>query len=197
LVDLFQLTDFLDAAAAEAIRGEMHRAAGSPASLLAAEAGTGAGKVLPAVRKTTRVPLPDETRARVLKLLVAARPALEEHFGLALGECEEPQFLRYGPGDYFVPHQDGNTPMLYDSSRFRRISAVVFLSRQSDEPAEGAYGGGSLVFHGPPSQHALRVPVAPPPGTLVAFRAETTHEVTPVTHGERCTVVSWYHTAEG
>jgi SM-20-related protein len=30
------------------------------------------------------------------------------------------------------------------------------------------------------------------PGTLVAYRAETTHEVTPVTHGERFTIVSWF-----
>jgi SM-20-related protein len=30
------------------------------------------------------------------------------------------------------------------------------------------------------------------PGILVAFRSETTHEVTPVTHGERLSIVSWY-----
>ena len=29
-------------------------------------------------------------------------------------------------------------------------------------------------------------------GTLVAFRAEKTHEVTAVTRGERFTVVTWY-----
>ncbi|MCA1578026.1 MAG: 2OG-Fe(II) oxygenase [Acidobacteria bacterium] len=29
-------------------------------------------------------------------------------------------------------------------------------------------------------------------GTLIAFRAETTHEVTPVTHGERYSMVSWF-----
>jgi predicted 2-oxoglutarate/Fe(II)-dependent dioxygenase YbiX len=33
------------------------------------------------------------------------------------------------------------------------------------------------------------------PGSLVAFRSETTHEVIPVTHGERFTVVSWYRGA--
>jgi predicted 2-oxoglutarate/Fe(II)-dependent dioxygenase YbiX len=30
------------------------------------------------------------------------------------------------------------------------------------------------------------------PGMLIAFRAETTHEITPVTHGERYSIVSWY-----
>ena len=34
--------------------------------------------------------------------------------------------------------------------------------------------------------------LTPAPGTLVCFRAETTHEVLPVTHGERFTIVSWY-----
>jgi predicted 2-oxoglutarate/Fe(II)-dependent dioxygenase YbiX len=69
---------------------------------------------------------------------------------------------------------------------------VVFLSAQSEERSPDTYGGGSFVFHGPYSGPSLRVPIAPAPGTLVAFRAETTHEVTPVTHGERFTIVSWY-----
>jgi SM-20-related protein len=31
------------------------------------------------------------------------------------------------------------------------------------------------------------------PGLLVAFRSDTVHEVLPVTHGERFTVVSWFN----
>ena len=30
------------------------------------------------------------------------------------------------------------------------------------------------------------------PGTLVTFRSETTHEVTPVTHGVRYTIATWF-----
>jgi SM-20-related protein len=121
---------------------------------------------------------------------------LERHFGVPLGQCEEPQFLRYETGDFFVPHQDGNTPLIHDQSRFRKISVVLFLNAQSEEPSPGAYGGGSLVLHGHYSGPSLCVPVVPAPGTLVAFRAETTHEVTPVTHGERFTIVSWYRGAQ-
>jgi SM-20-related protein len=33
---------------------------------------------------------------------------------------------------------------------------------------------------------------SPAPGTLVAFRADTTHEVVPVTYGERYTIVTWF-----
>ena len=80
---------------------------------------------------------------------MAHKGALEQHFGLALSECEPPQFLRYQDGDFFVPHQDGNTPLIHDDSRFRKISAVLFLSAQADEPAPDSYGGGALVLHGP------------------------------------------------
>ena len=111
---------------------------------------------------------------------------------MTLKECEEPQFLRYEPGDFFVAHQDGNTPLIHDDSRFRKVSVVLFLSRASDEPSPETYGGGELVMHGPYSGPILREKVNAVPGTLVAFRAETTHEVTPVTHGERFTVVSWF-----
>ena len=69
---------------------------------------------------------------------------------------------------------------------------MIFLSPLSDDPAPEAYGGGALVLHGPYGGPPLRVPVPAAPGTLVCFRAETTHEVTPVTHGERFTIVSWY-----
>ena len=58
---------------------------------------------------------------------------------------------------------------------------VIFLS------APGTFGGGSLVLHADPA-----VTLAPAPGTLVAFPSETTHEVLPITHGERLSVVSWY-----
>jgi len=37
-----------------------------------------------------------------------------------------------------------------------------------------------------------RVVVRGEAGTLVAFPSETTHEVTPVTSGERFSIASWY-----
>jgi SM-20-related protein len=48
------------------------------------------------------------------------------------------------------------------------------------------------VLHGRYQEPEQRVPLAPAPGTLVAFAAETTHEVTPIAHGERLSIVSWY-----
>ncbi|MER8644176.1 2OG-Fe(II) oxygenase [Mesorhizobium sp. M1252] len=81
---------------------------------------------------------------------------------------------------------------MHDESRFRKISVVIFLNRQSDNPSPESYAGGSLVLHGPYSGPDLRIAMPALPGSLVAFRSETTHEVTPVTCNERFTIVSWY-----
>jgi SM-20-related protein len=171
------------------IVAEMQLASGGPAAVYGIDE---AGAVDSYVRKVTRVVVSPESRERVMRQLIEHKGAIEEHFGITFSECEEPQFLRYKAGDFFVAHQDGNTPLILDQSRLRRVSVVIFLSRQSSEPAPNAYGGGALTFHGPYSNPSVRIPVAADPGTLVAFRAEMTHEVVPVTHGERYTIVSWY-----
>jgi SM-20-related protein len=185
MIDFLEIGDFLDPSACDSLRAELRAASGAAASLLG-------GEVRTHVRKATRVALPPANCGRVKALLMQAKPALERHFGLTLGGCEAPQFLRYEQGDFFVAHQDGNTPLIHDDSRFRKVSVVLFLSRQAEAPAPDTYGGGAFVLHGPYSGPELRVPLAPPPGTLIAFRAETTHEVMPVTHGERFTIATWF-----
>jgi SM-20-related protein len=187
MIDLMQIDDFLDAAACESLRAELREVTGAAATVSGhAEA------VQPLVRRTTRAAMPPAVRDRVTGLLLARKETLAHHFGVTLVGCEEPQFLHYGPGDFFVAHQDGNTPLVYDDSRFRKISAIIFLSASAPEPRPGTHGGGVLTFHDPVLGSPRRLPLTPAPGTFVAFRAETTHEVTPVTHGERFTVVSWY-----
>lgn len=188
MIDLLHIEDFLDSRTRADIVAELHAAHGAPSTVLSGDAG---GR-MDASRKSTRVEVSPETRARVRQRLMEHRARIGEHFGISLTECEDPQFLRYETGDYFVPHQDGNTPMVWDDSRFRRISAVIFLSQKADEEAPDTYGGGELVFHGPYSGPQLRVPAQAAPGTLVTFRSETTHEVTPVTHGVRFTIATWF-----
>src|ERR1051325_4997297 len=122
--------------------------------------------VQPLVRRTTRAAMPPAARDRVRELLLARKDTLERHFGVTLATCEEPQF--------------------------RKIPPIISLSGSSPEPSPGTYGGGVLTFHDPVFGSPKRLPLTPPPGTVVAFRAETTHEVTPVTHGERFTIVTWY-----
>ena len=174
------LLDAFDAAACEEIVAELRAAHGAAATVYGKSA---TGAVEPAVRKATRLTASDHTRDRVMARLEELESAIEGHFNVTLSRIEELQFLRYVTGDYFVAHQDGNTPLIRDDSRFRKISIVIFLSEPS------AYDGGSLLIHG---SYPEKTAVAAPQGTLIAFPSETTHEVAPLTRGERFTVVSWY-----
>ena len=75
----------------------------------------------------------------------------------------------------------------------RKISVVIFLNRQTETEEAGAYCGGSLVFtEWRPGRKHGEFHLSGETGNLVTFRAETTHEVRPVTHGERFTIASWY-----
>jgi predicted 2-oxoglutarate/Fe(II)-dependent dioxygenase YbiX len=187
------IMNVFDADACETMLIELRSLSGDAATVYGR---TTSGAVDAAVRKTTRITPSLTTRSRVLTTLIERRGVIEEHFGASLGEPEDPQFLRYAKGDYFVAHQDGNSPMVLDHTRFRRVSVVLFLNAQSDHPQPGTYGGGSLVIHGSYPEYDVRHAVDPAPGMVVAFRSETTHEVMPVTHGERYTVVSWYRGPE-
>lgn len=188
--DLLIERRFLDARTCERIVAEMRAAHGGPAMVY----GRGeSGSVDERVRKATRVAPSRETEEFVGRRLLEAMAALGARFGVRLGACEEPQFLRYDVGGYFVAHQDGNTGMLRSERESRRISVVIFLNRQAASPEPGAYCGGSLVFHGWEAGRAgARFAPAAEAGALVAFRAETTHEVEPVTHGERHSIACWY-----
>ena len=184
---LFVERGFLGPAALDEVFAAVRASSGRPATVY----GRGdSGAVDERVRRTTRVSPPPEIEELVKRLLLSRKRAAEEHFGLTLKELEEPQFLRYGPGDYFVAHQDGNTGLLRSDREDRKVSAVVFLNTQTQTPDPEAYGGGTLVFH--PRGTSERLPFTAEAGTLLLFRAETTHEVEPVTRGERFTIASWY-----
>ena len=189
--DLYLLRSFFDAETCREIIAEMRRSPVSPATVY----GRGeSGSVDERVRKAARLVPSRESVERVRRRLLECRDGVGEHFGISLGGCEEPQFLRYLVGDFFVAHQDGNTGMLRsDREQSRKVSVVVFLNDQSEAPGGDAYCGGSLVFSDWRGGRGRReLALSGEAGTLVAFRSETTHEVIPVTHGERYSIVSWY-----
>lgn len=189
--DLYVVRNFLDAEACREFVEEMRRAPVSPATVY----GLGeSGSVDERVRKVARLVPSREMVERVGRRLSECRAEVEGHFGIGLGGCEEPQFLRYRVGDFFVAHQDGNTGMLLsEREQARKVSVVIFLNGQSEAPAADAYCGGSLVFsEWRPGRRGGELRLSGEAGMLVAFRSETTHEVLPVTHGERYSIVSWY-----
>lgn len=189
MIELLEIERFLDAATIDRIRHAMRATEGGPATLLGS---TPEHSIVPSARKATRVTVSDAVRAAVMRRLGGLQPRIEARFRRSVNGFEEPQFLRYRPGDYFVPHQDGNTPLVHDESRFRKISVVIFLSAQAEHPSPETFCGGSLVLHGPVGEAEPPLSLAPAPGTLVAFPSEITHEVLPITHGERLSIVAWY-----
>lgn len=189
--DLFVVKQFLEPHTCQEIVAEM-RASQSDAATVYGRSTSGV--VDQSVRQTLRIRPSPATVDFVVQRFLACKQTLEQHFARALGECEDPQFLHYRVGDYFVAHQDGNTGLLRLDTESRLVSLVVFLSREAETPQPDAYCGGSLVFTnlraGPNDQKKFHLPGEP--GMLVAFRSETTHEVTPVTHNERYSIVSWF-----
>ena len=186
-LDLFIERRLLDPAALAEVFNAVRASSGRPATVYGR---SDSGAVDERVRRTTRVSPPPEIEEFVRRLLLSRLPAVEEHFGLPLKELEEPQFLRYEPGDHFVAHQDGNTGMLRSEREERKVSAVIFLNSQTETSKPDTYRGGTLLFHPRGTSAPLRFKGEA--GTLVLFRAETTHEVEPVIHGERFTIASWY-----
>jgi SM-20-related protein len=190
---LFIRRGFLDAATCAAIRSEARSAPGNPAPVYIEGS---PDPIDETIRKTTSVQLSDATFSFVHQRLREQRLALGEHFCLKLTDCERPQILLYRVGDFFVRHQDGNTEQLdFDHLRVRKISVVVFLNGTSATLKTDTFRGGSLVFYrandnsrGEPQILRLRGET----GLLVAFPADTVHEVTPVTQGERFTIISWF-----
>jgi SM-20-related protein len=185
--NLFTVKQFLEPGVCREIVAEMSAAQGDAATVYGR---TTSGAVEQNIRKTLRIRPSVATVESVVRRLWELKDQIEKHFAVALSECEDPQFLHYREGDFFVAHQDGNTGMTLLDTERRLVSTVLFLSRESDSPQTGVHCGGSLVFTNLRTFDKVRV--VGEPGMLVAFPAETTHEITPVTHGERYSIVSWY-----
>lgn len=148
-------------------------------------------------RKTSMASVDDETRDLVVQRLSELTAALGQHFDLPVEHCQRPQFLVYGEGDFFGAHRDSSEDE--DAAQFRkerRISAVTFLNDQTADPRADAYGGGNLTFYGllneDPKGEGVGFPLTGQQGTLVAFPSLMIHSVSPVTHGKRYTITTWF-----
>jgi SM-20-related protein len=186
-IDILVLDRFLEPGECQRIIAEVTASASN-------EAGVYGGRkaVDPVVRKALVAAVSQDTLDTVSDSLAQALPVFSKHFGVHITSFEPPQFLHYRTGDYFVAHQDGNTPLIQDETLGRKVSVSIFLNPQTEPATVGTYSGGSLVLHGSYPDWEYRKDVTSPPGTLVAFRSETTHEVLPVSAGERFAIVAWF-----
>jgi predicted 2-oxoglutarate/Fe(II)-dependent dioxygenase YbiX len=124
-------------------------------------------------------------------------PIIGEYYDVQLAGCESPYFLVYSKGDFFKPHQDRSHGEGYsDRVQMRKISAVIFLNSERRELSMEDYCGGKLVFYDlgrGVSPETRRLPVTGEAGLLVTFPSDTLHEVTPVSHGQRYTIASFFY----
>jgi SM-20-related protein len=189
-LELFLDDAFLDARECERLLAELRSARGGAASVYGRGESSSVDEMM---RRTARLRPARAAVEFVRRRLNERRAALEEHFRVRLCDCEEPQFLRYDVGGFFVAHQDGGSGLIRSEREARKVSVVIFLNRQTEVGEPGAYCGGSLVLHTSlMASENERLRVACAPGSLVAFRSATTHEVVPVTDGERYTIACWF-----
>jgi len=100
--------------------------------------------------------------------------------------AEDFQVLKYNKGDFYVAHEDGSGDHLsvYDMpdnkfihNKVRKISMVAFLSDD--------YEGGELEISG-------ETPMTREVGNLIFFPSSISHQVKPVTAGERFSLSNWF-----
>ena len=190
-IRLYRHDAFLDDATCTELIRNAHRAQALPAKVIKG-ARTETDE---AVRRTKTVRLEAAFLRHLEQLYTSILPLLEAYFEISLHAFEPPQLLRYGRGDFFVAHQDsGHGPEHPDLIQRRAVSTVLFLNDQSLSAGPHVFGGGTLTLLDP--RQAVRMPVRPQTGQLVAFPSHTFHQVTPVQHGERFTIVTWYNSSE-
>jgi SM-20-related protein len=189
---LFVEKSFFDTELCERIRREMNTARGRPGRYIKRD------KILydEKVRKTKQQNVSQETLTFVKKRLLELKPLLESHFSKVLRGCQDPVFLYYKKGDFFLPHYDkGIKPENPKETKDREVSVVVFLNSEDDNTDQNSYSGGSLRLYGLGDDPLFKnhgFHIIGNAGMLLAFRSEILHEVTPVKEGERYTVVSWF-----
>ena len=191
---LFVVKDFYDAGSCASLRAEAAACEHEPVTVV--DGYSFNERVKDHVRRTKEARVSKRARSLVRARLVELRPDIERHFGLALGGCEQPQFLVYQAGDYFRPHRDGeDAPGKPAYARRRRVSVVVFLNGETESPAPESFCGGGLTFYGllgEPRTGQYGFDLIGEAGLLLAFRSDVMHEVREVTRGRRYTVVSWF-----
>jgi predicted 2-oxoglutarate/Fe(II)-dependent dioxygenase YbiX len=189
---LYAQRDFLSPEVCSSLREEMRVASGGSATVIDG----GDDAVDETHRRTKQAAVSEATKTLVRDTMLAGLPALGKHFERELVGAQPPQFLVYREGDFFRAHRDNSQkPDAPDYVSQRAVSAVVFINGEAPGDPDG-YSGGSLTFFGlmddDASEESVGLPLAGETGLLIAFSPQLIHSVSPVTAGERYTVVTWF-----
>jgi SM-20-related protein len=190
---LLGVQGFLSAEDCKVLRDEIAKASISAATVReeGSEYGVDEGR-----RKTRWAEVSPEATGLVVDRMTQLVPEVSERLGVEVSDVQNPQFLMYKEGDFFRRHRDSNRDAgAAKFARERQVSAVVFLNNESSEPAPDSYEGGALTLYGLMEDRdggSIGLPVTGETGSLIAFPSDMVHEVTPVSRGERYTVVTWF-----
>jgi SM-20-related protein len=141
------------------------------------------------VRRASHVEVPDEIFALVETHLDAQRDAIGTFFDQPAGAREGVSLLRYEPGGFYRPHVDRAELAAWPPAARRAFTVILFLESSRDADPSGRFSGGVLRLF---PDGAAPIDVVPRRGMLVAFPADTVHEVLPVVDGVRDAVVDWF-----
>lgn len=184
LMRIFTADEALDATACDVVRRAMDEGVAEPGEVL------GSGIALDEeVRRVVHVEVAADVLALVERRLDAYRDPIARFFGVALSAREGASVLRYAPGGFYRPHADRGDVPSWPAAAIRLVTVVLFLDSSRDADPAGAFDGGFLRLlprHRPP------IEIVPVRGRLVAFPADTVHEVTPVRGGSRDAVIDWF-----
>ena len=205
---LVTLPGFFDPETCRQLRQAMDQGGEDPAEVLA-----DGMQHLEQVRRAGSIEIAPASLVMVEQRLDEQREHISRSLSLPLAGREGAGFLRYRAGGFYRPHRDrGNLPS-WPAAAARQVTVVVFLNEEFSGgvlrlwPEEGRPEGRPLrdTRRGRPSGRPVRdigrggrsgrpepIDVVPATGLLVAFRAETLHEVTPVTSGVRDAIVDWF-----
>jgi PKHD-type hydroxylase len=175
---LFELPEVLSHAQMQEVRG-----------LLAAapwhDGRASAGEQAAQVKNNDQLP-PDSTSARQLRALVMQALDRSAMFlSMALpNRIFPPHFNRYGAQrNHYGPHVDGAIRRWPGEGSHLRsdLAATLFLS----DPE--SYDGGELVIGAGLAERRIKLPA----GHMVLYSADSIHQVTPVTRGQRHGAFFW------
>lgn len=181
---IFVAEHAMDEAACRRVRAAMDDGASEPAEILGGEI-----EVAERERRASHVEVSEQVLGLVEACLDSQREAIGAFFGRTLRSREGPGLLRYEAGGFYGPHVDRAEVASWPPAAERAVAVVLFLESSRDVDADGGFSGGILRVYG---DGDIPMDIVPTRGTLVAFLADTPHEVTPVLDGTRDTVVDWF-----
>jgi predicted 2-oxoglutarate/Fe(II)-dependent dioxygenase YbiX len=141
------------------------------------------------VRRASHIEVPPAIFELIDAHLDAQRDAVGAFFDLPLEGREGVTLLRYDAGGFYKPHVDRAYLAAWPPAARRALTVVLFLESSRVADPAGSFTGGVLRLF---PDGGEPVEIVPRRGMLVAFPADTMHEVSPVIGGHRDTVVDWF-----